>query len=313
MRRLAFLLACIGLAACEREPTALRFEDEQLMVHSVLVAGSDTVKVLVTRTVPEPIPDPNAPSGFPSVRPVSGAEVRLLFDGTTVSLQEAPAGFSSCLSAVPFAVIRADAIGPGCYAAAVPGGIRPEQQYGLEVRLASGERVQGSTQVPAAPAITAPAPGTRVRARINQFVEGADAAVAVPVRFRLPPTATGVRVALVVERIFQGGEPAADASCFLGGVDIDVRRAAPVDSAVVVVSSISCSRRVGERVEQVTPDSISGHILLAAFDSAYVRYAEAASQQSAERERLRAGITGALGLFSGAGTAAQPITLVTER
>lgn len=313
MRRLTFLLAWIGLAACEREPTALQFEDEQLMVHSVLVAGSDTVKVLVTRTLPEPIPDPNAPGGFTSVRPVSGAEVRLFYNGTVVSLSEAPAGFSSCFSAFPFAVVRATSIGPGCYAAVVPGGIRPEQHYGLEVELASGERVEGSTQVPAAPEITTPAPGARVRARINQFVEGSGAAVAVPVRFRLPPSVAGVRVALVVERLFKGGAPVADASCFLGGVDTDVRRAAPVDSAVVVVSSISCSRRVGEHVEQVTPDSISGHILLAGFDSGYVRYAEAASQQSAERERLRVGITGALGLFAGAGTAAQPITLVTER
>ena len=60
----------------------------------------------------------------------------------------------------------------------------------------------------------------------------------------------------------------------------------------------------------ITPDSVHARVVLAAYDSTFLDFSRAATQDSAEQGRLAAGIEGALGLFSGTGIAYTPIVLV---
>lgn len=312
MRRIALALALAALAGCEREPAPLGLTGEQLQVHSLLVAGSDTAHVLLTRTLSEPIQDPTSPGGQIYTRPVSAADVRLVHEGRVLRLREAPEGFPPCSSTFLGRVARVDSIKPGCYAGVVPGGIRPGERYRLEVRLNGGVAAEGSTRVPGAPEISSPAPAARIP--VDPPGPGGETSLAIRVRYRVPATVAGVRATLALGATYSGGRRVQSGGCSFDQGEPDVRRTVAVDSLAIAIPYFLCFRPAGERGSEVfVPDSIDGVIALAGFDSTYTSYARAARQESASRDRLQAGVSGALGVFAGGGVARVPVTLVPRR
>lgn len=311
MRRIATLLLAVTLSGCSREPTPLGLTGEQLMVHSLLVAGADTAQVLVTRTLPSPEIDPAAIGGYVYSRPVSAADVRLISGETTLQLREAPEGFSPCFSQFQVRVPRVDSIKPGCYSGVLPTRIQAGERYRLEVR-ANGGMIQGATEVPRLPEIGSPEPGARFPVAFG--VPGDfNSSLVIPVSYQVPPEVAGVRVTLAVDSLYLGGQRVIGGACQLGEVDREVRRTEPVGSIALRLGSIFCSRPSAERAAiSVVPDSVFARVLVAGFDSTYVNYARAANQDSAERSRLQAGINGALGLFAGVGISSTPIVLVSR-
>jgi hypothetical protein len=312
MARRALLLAIGLLMGCQREPTPLGLTGEQLMVHSVLVGGSNIAEVYVTRALPNVVFDPSNPAGTVYSRPVAGAVVRLIRGATTLMLSEAPAGFPPCSSVSFGADPTTRTIEPGCYAAAVPGGILAGERYLLQISL-NGGAVQGELVVPAAPTVLSPSPNTRYGAPLgDQFIQ--TPVVIIPVHFSLGARMTAVRLSLGVDSVFFGGRRDLNARCNYDEFGEPLRRTTQRDSVSFVVHFLTCFRQtVQGGVTLVVPDSIHAHVDVTAFDSTYVGYYEAATQRSAEQSSLRAGITGALGLFAGAGIARTPVVLIRSR
>jgi hypothetical protein len=310
MRPFFALLALAVLFGCTREPTPISLTGEQLMVHSLMLAGSDTVQVHVARALSDPIRDPDLPGGFDFSRPVSSADVRLIVGQSTIALREAPAGFAPCTPArqsAPQEAVQAEA---GCYAALVPGGIRPNVPYRLEIRMGAAGSADGHAVVPEAPVFTEASSHTRHSIAFGHGFWGTAGAVAIPVRYQLPGGVTGVRVAIQLDDVYRGGNHVPEATCYPFGGDQFVRRSATTDSTRVELHGVYCHRDSAGRLEEFVPDSVLGRVVLTGFDSTYVRYSEAAQQRSAEASRLRAGVTGALGVFAGAATVTRPITLI---
>lgn len=309
LNRLVILTLALLAAGCEfiREPTPLGLTGEQVMVHSLLVAKSETVHVLLTRV------RPGSGTSDPSTRPLSGADVRIVNGGDTLRLREAPPGFPPCFSPSRFAEPRVDSIGPGCYAAVIPGGIRADGRYELRVSLAGGEPIRGVADVPGEPLIEAPEADARFRVRFGEadFNQGV---VNVPVRWGVSAGVAGVELNLVSEAIFQGGARVPDGRCDFEPRFSPVRSTEPTDRGVVRVQLISCFAMTDSgEILPVAPDSVYAKLLLTAYDSAYVRYADVFDRESAERDRISEGVTGALGVFAGAATAERRIIFLPVR
>jgi hypothetical protein len=310
MRPFVAVLALAALVGCTREPTPLSLTGEQLMIHSLVLAGSETVHVHLARALSDPIRDPDLPGGFVFSRPVSGADVRLIQGQTTVTLSEAPPGFPPCALTPTSGGQDPTQAEAGCYAARVPGGIRGGDQYRLEVRLGAAGSAEGQATVPDVPQFTGGDGRTRHSLVFGPGFWGGGAAVAIPVRYQLPARVNGVRVGIQLDEVFHGGRQVPEATCYPFGGDPLVRRSAATDSIRLELHGVYCRRDSGARVEEFAPDSVLGRVVLTGFDSTYVRYAEAAQQRSAEGSRLRAGVSGALGVFAGGSTVTRPITLI---
>lgn len=308
LRRLA-LLVLAGAAGCEfvHEPTPLGLTGEQVSVHSVLRADSDTVSVLLERV------DPTAsPHGTPETRPVSGAGVRIVTGSTTVRLSEAPTGFPRCFSPYPREG-KIPPIAPGCYAAIIPGGVREGARYELQVDLPGGGAIRGSAVVPGKPDLLSPAEGARFEVARGYNTEGLGR---IPVRLRAPAGAAGIEVGLRPVAAFEGGRQVQSAIC-----DVDhplgvVRDATRSDSVVVPIFGIACVERVdstGRNDRSVALDSLRVELLVTAYDTAYTRYAALLGRGSAERSRASAGVSGAVGVFAGVASTRRTLVLVPVR
>lgn len=286
------LLGPLALAGCEltRDPTGLELDARPVGVYSVLRAGADTVSVLVVRYREE------FQLFEPGFEPVAGAEVRIVAGGDTLRLRP---GSAECLVAPAPGERPVDAA-PGCYAAGVPGGVRPAERYELLVRLPGGETVRGATQVPRAPELLAPAED----ARLTPTSEGR---FVLRLGFDAPPEAGLVTLTLT----------AVEEACEISPEDETIGPGEPIavggagrDSAVVRVRAVRCAVK-GVPVRR---DTVPARLLLTAFDTAYARYrAQVLDKQSVLERRASAGVSGAVGVFAGAAASERRVVFVPAR
>lgn len=307
----AVLAALLLAGGCElqREPTPLELTGEEVMVHSVLEAGSDTVSVLLTRVRP----------GFqgrgPNVSPLSGAEVRISGGGSTARLTEAPAGFGPCLAGHdPQTGRLLTEIGAGCYAAILPGGVRTGTRYELTVTGTGGE-IRGSTTVPEPPTILTPEDRARIVAQPTGY-ENPVAGGSLSLRWSATEGASVRAISMTSRAVFRNGAPVANTRCdfpiFAGEQSNSI--SAPDNSVKLGFQIVNCFERPNSTtLRPVRPDSVQARLLIAASDTASSRYSRYVVEQSARRKNLAAGVTGALGVFGGTATAERQVTLVIVR
>lgn len=310
MRQGIVLVLVAALAGCERPPLALDLSGERIMVHSVLVAERDVVQVLVERVSPLPMPDPVTGASL-DLRPVSGARVEVEVDGEVIVLEEAPPEMPPCASAFPFPVPQPEPIGPGCYVARIPGGVAAGSRYQLSVRVAGDVVAIGEVVVPGTPELVSPAPGERFDVIMGAtFSE--QPLPGIQVSYRLPTAVAGLRTSLAFDSVFADEGRVEGARCEYAQFENAAQfREADVDSLVFVPRGLYCFRTSsGGGTETFRPDSIFGRLSLAGFDSTYMRYDEAARQESAELTSLQAGLEGALGLFAGASVTRTAVVLL---
>ncbi len=285
---LVFAAAGCGLT---RDPAALDFDERQLGVYSVLRAGADTVSVLVIRY------SEKGGSFQPAFEPVAGADVRIVAGADTVRLVAELPGFRGCL-VPPQPGAPEFSVSEGCYTGVLPGGVRAAARYELLVRLPTGERVRGFTQVPRPVEIVAPVANLELRP------EPDDAGFVLSLRLDVPPEA-GL-VTLTVEAL--------DEECLVSPASEAIGPGQPIplgvpgaDSVVVRLAGASC-RINGTPVQR---DSIPARLRFAAYDTAYARYFMATNGRgSVLRSRAAAGLDGALGVFAGVAIADRRIVLV---
>ncbi len=311
LRKLPLLLGVLLAAGCgfQREPTPIELTGEQLMVHSMLEAGSETVSVLLTRL------DPRTALLDRGSRPLSGADVRILNGADTVRLAEAAAGFSACLTDASSRDGGPSTAGPGCYAALFPGGIRAGSRYGLLVTLPGGGVIRGEAVVPDTVALLRPAPGTRVDmpAPQNQF---APPVSRIPVQWEGRDQAGwtgGMSLGLREAGIYREDERVSEGICNLPVQLGSFFTAQLADTLSIPVPYAYCFTNSGNTQREIPWDSLQVRLLVTAYDSAYVRYRSAHRDRMVEINQAAVGVTGALGLFAGSATAERRIVLVARR
>ncbi|MBA4156851.1 MAG: DUF4249 family protein [Gemmatimonadetes bacterium] len=305
-------------SACDfvRPPTVVDIPRDQLLVHSVLSAGTDTVRVLLTR--------PASAQSFdraPAPIPVSGARVRIAGGGAEVLLREAAEGFAACLTpryngdpSPPPTVA-----GLGCYTAILPGGVQADARYTLEVDTPGGERARGETTVPATPGWIYPREAERISMRWNLQM-GYPVAEAESVVLRWRSSAAAVEIPISVSYEVYAGRQAADAhSCALYLTNPDGSFVAygtglvQGDSIRVRAHLTNCTRRGDPPGSTpLRPDSAAFSLLLAAYDSAYMVHADRRDGRGLREDRASPGLTGAYGVFGSVATAGRRVMFVIE-
>ncbi len=278
------------------------------MLHSMLEAGSDTVRVLLTRV------DPRDLQRWQTMLPLSGALVWVFSGADTVQLAEAPTDLRGCLGSPQFEQEPPFA-GAGCYGAIFPGGIRSGQRYGLLARLPGGGEIRGEALVPDSLTILRPAaqerfevvpaggPSTGMAQEIEwipvQWEEGA-------------PGVAGVMLRLHPTTVYRNGARLDDATCVAPGAGWPLLDAMDADSAAFPILYIQCLAGAGTARQPVPWDSLEARLLVTGFDSAYVHYYSTRGERAVEHQHAAVGITGALGVFAGSATTRHPVVLVAR-
>lgn len=300
LRHAAVCTAAVLLAGCGAATAPISPPQESVAVHSVLAPGAKTAAVMLTRFDPD--------GGEARFQRVSGADVRLVRGADTLRLQEAPAGFRDCL-ADPLAPGEGEPVRPGCYAAAVPEGLRQGVRYELRISFAGGGTARGAVTIPAAPEILAPLPGRIVSVVTPQGpVQGSRDAF-FPVRWTVPAGAGRIEIGIVRPQAYRDGRRLEGVECRLqqGPLPEDLAR---IDSVTHQVVGAFCAR--GPDV--AAWDSITAQLVLTAYDTAYARYArEVLSAGSVRGSRASAGIEGAFGVFGAASSSERRLTLVPAK
>ena len=303
VRRLGWLAALLGAASCEPDAAPLDPQKYGAAVHAMLHAGSDTASVLLMRYPPL---DERRPA---LEGRITGAQVRIVHGTQMATLAEAPAGFPDCVrEEIHRFFHQLTAAQPGCYAARLPGPIRPGARYELEAELPGGARVRGATVVPELPEILSPSNRARfvVRDSGQSSSTGRPVVLSVPVEWQ--PAGGGVYdVNLVIDRGFRGGTRLAGSGC-IPEAHLGLTRGVRGRSTEIRLWDIDCY----EGSQNVAWDSAHARVLVTAFDTAYARYLAdtAPGRESVRWNRATAGVQGALGAFAAAATAAREITLV---
>lgn len=300
----ALLLCAAPGCAFERPPTTIQAE-EQVQLHSLLRAGSDTVAVLVERV--------GADQGALWVRPVSGARVRIGPPGAGTTLAEAPAGFRACL--VSGGESGGGAAGAGCYAGVLPGGVRAGGEYTLSVTLPEGTTVAGRTTVPLPPDLIRPEEGVRVPVqRISDGSEGRGDLF--PVRWRVLGSGGGAALTGRVGAVYRGGVEVNGAGCTLllvtpDNVAQNGHLHAAGEDSLMLRPLVYCTEGTGPgSVRPFQPDSVDAVLSTTVYDSVYTRYTALVGDDRVGSGAASAGITGANGVFGSAATAGRRIRLV---
>lgn len=299
--RAAGALALAAMAgACGdlvRPPDFVPGDPNQLLVHAVLHAGSDSAEVRVSRV-----------GAGSRGTPVSGAQVRLAGSAGEAVLREVPTGSAPCtvglLTVDPF-----DGVPGGCYVARVPGGVRAGAEYQLEVQLATGERARGRTVVPLPPVTQTPAEGLRVPSReVDGWLIATE-----PLALRW--TAAG-RVALGAWTSRYWSFPAATGPCLArlfrpGGGDEPafLPEDLQADSASVLPGGVCTA---GEQMPPLAPDSVEVAMGITVYDSAYYAYI-AEWNNGVPAADAGGGLEGAHGVFGSAATATRRVRLIPQQ
>ena len=285
---------CTALAGCDlqRAPTPLEFTQEQVTVHSMLVAGADSAAVLLTRVLPGPQANPRS-------RPLEGAAVRIVAGRDTLHLLPQGHGADACNGGGHYGRIEHH-LGPGCYMAAVPGGVGAGESYELIVDLPGGGRIHGTATVPDVPVLMSPDAGTEFETR---DVPSSDIPPAVLTRWA--PVGPEMRLELRLD--LDHPDCTVDLDFEEGGVQFGLwpwpYEVTGRDSVSLRIVLLSC-------YEPVDITRLDGRLVLTAFDSAYSRYVQKAMNRSTRVDAASVGITGALGVFAGAASADVPVVII---
>ncbi|HEV2149707.1 MAG TPA: DUF4249 family protein [Longimicrobiaceae bacterium] len=309
------LLGLLGLllAGCEllRPPTDIDVPD-QVQLHYVLRAGSDTVAVLIEEA--------GTRAGALGVRPVSGARVRIAGGGVEVELREAPTGFPACKTLPNFGFEQPTtptAIQSGCYAAVLPGGVRVGETYTLRAELPGGGLVTGRNTVPRPPEVVRPAEGGRLRIRRPPHDSWGEI-VPFAVTWRIEAPGEQVALRVLNGTAYRGGAAAPGVRCDLYVTDEGDRlRGDGVLSgiggdSIVLRGAMPGCRSGSPSQAPVRPDSVDAAIHLVVLDTALARYGRLTSQQGIRAEHASIGITGANGVFGSTAAASRSIRFVFE-
>ena len=271
-------------------PTYVPGDPDRVVVHAVLVAGSDSATVMVARVGRGA--DPYT---------ISGAQVRIIGGGATAVLAEQPGIRGSCARFPPGIAVLPET---GCYGGRVPGGVLPGVEYRLEVDVPSGERVRGRTQVPAAPVMYAPQERLRVPFTATEFQMRATQPVAV--RWSAPGAAS---LTALAGRVWAPDTDNVQCSGFV--------RWEPAETADPAVDSASAMLEVGgcsdpARQAQVRPDSLEMMLSVTVYDSAFTAYYRE-GDGGIPVERASLGLEdGALGLFGSGARSTRRVILVRQ-
>jgi hypothetical protein len=301
-RRAAGALALAAIAgACTdfvRPPDFVPGDPDQLLVHAVLHAGSDSVAVRVSRV-----------GGGEVGTPVSGAEVRLAGGAGEAVLLEVREGSGPCSAHLfipdPFAGVPG-----GCYVARFPGGVRAGVEYQLEVQLPTGQRARGRTVVPLPPVAQAPEEGLRVSAAdISGWLVAAEPLV---LRWTAPR-----QVALAVSATRSWSSRPATAPCQSqllrpqpGETFVFLPEELHADSLGVLPGAGAC-----DTVPQPQPlvlDSVELAVGITVYDGAYIAYIREWNNGIPAPDAA-AGLEGAYGVFGSAATTTRRIRLVWQK
>ena len=282
LRQLALCLA-VTTAACERAPTVVELSDEHILVHSVLLGGTDSVTVIVARA--------NVDDAMFDQRPhaVTNATVSIRTGDQVIFLQRGASCLRTPLSApgdsLPF---------EGCYSAVVPGGIRHNTRYDLEISVPGHALITGTTVVPQAISVIQPQRGQRIVVSENRtdsaaFASSWSGATGESVRVQIVAHAPNCEIVLQRE----------DDESF--GAEL-ILRAGATESPSLIPRRISCI---------ASPREFNGTFAVTALDASYETYL-ASRDSSLRPDEASVGLQGAFGFFGSAAIAKQPVTLVRD-
>jgi hypothetical protein len=285
-RGAATLAALLLVAAgCQPAPTELRFADDQVVLHSVLLAGADAAAVVIMRM------ERGAEDDRFSRLPVHGAVVQLIAGADTISLV-AHANAPDCELLI---WMSAEPVAAACYAAPVPGGIRAGDRYKLRVRLPDGRMITGATTVPALPVLVEPGTDAVFTARNT----GAPPSDEQAMRVTWEPLPAGHRAELFTVSLNE--------VCVVmlpEGLQFGRYLHVTGRDSVSVAPVVACR-------EGGLPASLSADVGLAVYDENYSRYATDGWASSSVRDTgAAAGVEGAWGLFGAVAQVRQRVLLV---
>jgi hypothetical protein len=299
----------IGLTTgCDflREPSPVELSGEEVLVHSLLLTGSDTVSVYLTRS------RPGRGTPVPVIQPISGADVRIVGSGGSVRLAEDPPGLPRCF--VQNTGLQ-PATQPGCYGAFLPGGVKPGARYELQIALPGGGTIEGTAVVPQPLVILTPEHQHRILAQTPNS-ERPEIYGSVQTRWGGSGDVGRVQFGIESLAVLRNGVRVPSASCGFETTSVVPRGvdARATDSAFVGFQVLNCFEEPASgTLRPIEPDSIQARFVITAFDTAYTRYAEVISKDAVERRHLSVGVRGALGVFAGAATSEQRITVLLNR
>ncbi len=307
--RSAVLALLVSSAACEfvPPPTYIETPRDRLIVHSVLTAGSDTVKVLLTTPAAKGSANPNP------VR-VGRAIVRLSGGGHEVTLVEAPAGFTECVAPLIFEPQQLGPVQAGCYAAVLPGGVLHGTRYTLRVEAPGREVVTGETVVPAAPEWISFPEQSAVRVTWSR-----GSALSLPFVLRWRTAAAATEIPPVwTERIFRGGRDI-EGRCVMvpvrseGTLFTNPGTSARTDSMQFQIMLVNCSSADASPGQPtLQPDSAYAPILLSVYDQFYAAHVLDRARGSSSTRSASPGLSGAYGVFGSVATQPKRLVLVSS-
>jgi Domain of unknown function (DUF4249) len=289
MGRVFAVVALAVCAGCElvREPTALEFDRDYIVVHALLEAGAARAAVLITRATPSDIPyEPHRSE------PIAGATVRLSTAGQDLLLEPDPLQPEACgAQSLPH-----PSLDPGCYLSQVPGAIQVGATYALEITLPGGGVVTGSATIPLSPVVHTD--DDQPRLHITRFGPNDEQP---PVGLRLDPLPSTPLVAIAVrlER----------SDCFVPIYTDDELPSsylpATGDRAEVRANGIFCTR-------EIEAGDYPADLRVFRYDDVYSAYTGSIGDESVPVEDLSYGLAGAAGVFAGAAVVDVPITVVVR-
>lgn len=287
MRSVAGLLALSLCVACDptRPATPLDDPGDYTSVHAVLFAGSDEARVLVTRI--RPLLLPIAPG---RAVPVTGARVTLRGDGRAWTLVTAADTVDRCTSMTL-------SLAAGCYIATIPGGIRAEARYTLDIVLPDGDIVTGETTVPGEPHIVTPTgkPTFLTTVTDTGYVE----------RPFTELSWTGTEANAFIEVSAAANRP----DCTVRMNPEDRYSSSGVDRIRVTGDRVSLRMESVQCREPIDVRTWDATLRVTRFGDEYARRF-AVGFDTADPDSMSFGLHGAIGIFTGAASTTLPVTII---